>query len=143
MIPQAYNIFDDQDWTSKHSWPICTEEEEYYCMMKLLNTQVKYRNEICPRPCIEITYQTNSKSISHDVSYAAVVLMYYQSEKMHLLEEYLIFDFSSILVAVGGSLGLFLGFSFFQCGSIVMHEFITHLMKLSPISRVKNPAAWK
>ena len=143
MIPQAYNIFDDQEWALENSWPLCTEEDEYYCMMELLNTNVKHRNEVCPSPCIEVTYQTTSKSISHDVSYSAVVLMYYQSEKMHLLEEYLIFDFSSILVAVGGSLGLFLGFSFFQCGSAVMHEFMTHLMKLSPISRVKNPAAWK
>ena len=43
--------------------------------------------------------------------------MFYLSDRMSLLEEYLIFDFASILVAIGGSLGLFLGFSLFQSGS--------------------------
>ena len=83
MIPQAYNIFEDQEWALKSSFPLCTGEEEYYCMMELLNTHVKQRNEVCPSPCIEVTYQTTSKSISHDVSYSAVVMMYYQSEKRY------------------------------------------------------------
>ena len=43
--------------------------------------------------------------------------MFYLSDRESLLEEYLIFDFASILVAIGGSLGLFLGFSLFQSGS--------------------------
>ena len=47
----------------------------------------------------------------------ALIEMFYLSDRMSLLEEYLIFDFASILVAIGGSLGLFLGFSLFQSGS--------------------------
>ena len=30
-------------------------------------------------------------------------------------EEYLLFDFNAIVSSVGGSLGLFIGFSFLQC----------------------------
>ena len=58
-----------------------------------------------------------SKRIPHDLSDMALISMYYQSDHLRLLEEYLVFDFTSILVAIGGSLGLFLGFSFFQCAT--------------------------
>ena len=71
---------------------------------------------------MEISYVTMSKSIPHDIKNMAMVQMYYQSDHITVLEEYLIFDFTSILVAIGGSLGLFLGFSFFQCGSLFLYE---------------------
>ena len=44
MIPQAYNVLENQfDIT----WPSCTTEEEYYCMMDFLETNVEERNEVC------------------------------------------------------------------------------------------------
>ena len=74
-------------------------------------------NDLCPNSCTEISYEMTSKSIPHDLSDMAFISMYYQSDHLRLLEEYLVFDFTSILVAIGGSLGLFLGFSFFQCAT--------------------------
>ncbi len=58
----------------------------------------------------------------HDTDNLALVLLRYQSDRMTLYEEFLIFDFSAIIVALGGSLGLFLGFSFFQCGSSLLDQ---------------------
>ena len=55
-----------------------------------------------------------SKSIPHDLSDMTLISMYYQSDHLRLLEEYVVFGINSILVAIGGLLGLFLGFSFFQ-----------------------------
>ena len=37
MIPQAYNLFENQPW-NKTLWPLCTEDDEYYCMMDLMHT---------------------------------------------------------------------------------------------------------
>ena len=74
-------------------------------------------NNPCPNSCTEISYEIMSKRIPHDLSDMALISMYYQSDHLRLLEEYLVFDFTSILVAIGGSLGLFLGFSFFQCAT--------------------------
>ena len=85
-------------------------------MMNLLITKPDQRNKLCPRPCIEIKFETTSNTVRHDLN-LALVQMFYQSDRISLLEEYLIFDFASILVAIGGSLGLFLGFSLFQSGS--------------------------
>ena len=95
-------------------------------MIDLSTTKSEELNEVCPNSCTEIGYETMSKTIPHDLSDMALISMYYQSNHLRLLEEYLIFDFSSILVAIGGSLGLFLGFSFFQCGT----EFCLKLMDI-------------
>ncbi len=37
------------------------------------------------------------------------------SPKIEVLKEYAVYDFSGILGSVGGSLGLFVGFSFLDC----------------------------
>ena len=65
---------------------------------------------------------TETKTITHSDTYAMANL-YYSSDYITIHEEYLIFDFSSILVAAGGSLGLFLGFSFLQCGDFILTIF--------------------
>ena len=85
--------------------------------LDLSATSTDELNDLCPNSCTEISYETMSKSIPHDLSDMTLISMYYQSDHLRLLEEYLVFDFTSILVAIGGSLGLFLGFSFFQCAT--------------------------
>ena len=45
LIPQAYNVIDDQDWANR-SWPLCTNEDEYYCMMGIMYTDVKKWTEV-------------------------------------------------------------------------------------------------
>ena len=47
--------------------------------------------------------------------------VFYGSGTILQYEEVKIYDFSTILAAVGGSLGLFLGFSCFQCGLALIH----------------------
>ncbi|TRY63904.1 hypothetical protein TCAL_14322 [Tigriopus californicus] len=41
---------------------------------------------------------------------------YFKEVEEEIKEEYRLFDFGAILAAVGGSMGLFLGFSFLDCG---------------------------
>ena len=72
-------------------------------------------NDLCPNSCTEISYETMSRSIPHDLSDMTLISIYYQSGHLCLFEEYLVFDLTSILVPIRGSLGLYLGFSFFQC----------------------------
>lgn len=132
LIPQAYDILsmsDVEDWPVL--FPQCTSEDEYSCMLSLLSTNATLQNLHCPPPCVETAFETAYKSLSHDNPDLALFLMYYQSDRMSLLEEYLIFDFSAILVAIGGSLGLFLGFSFFQCGSMVLDESISLIKRFT------------
>ena len=101
-------------------------------------TDLSQWNQICPHQCTEITYKITSKRTPHDISDIAFVYMAYYSDRMLLLEEYLVFDFSSILVAIGGSLGLFLGFSFFQCGSEILYESMGYLGKFVEFCKKKG-----
>lgn len=113
LIPQAMNLkYLDQNLSNL---PLCTTEEDYKCMLTLLSPDIQENDQKCRHPCTETFYETYSRSNPHPSKNWAYVMMYYQSNRIQVLEEYLVFDFSSILVAIGGSLGLFLGFSFFQC----------------------------
>ena len=82
--------------------------------LDLSATSTDELNDLCPNSCTEISYETMSKSIPHYLFDTALISMYYQSDQLRLLEEYFVFDFTSILVAIGGLLELFLGFLFFQ-----------------------------
>ena len=124
LIPQAKDIVD-------FDLEQCTTKEQYDCMLSLLKTDPDERNEMCPNPCMEISYKTLSKSLPQDMSKFAILMMYYKSNHYSLLEEYLVFDSAAILVALGGSLGLFLGFSFFQCATAIVNNIISFTKKLT------------
>ncbi len=44
----------------------------------------------------------------------------YHSNMVTQTDEYLLYDFSNILAALGGALGLFIGFSFYDCGAMIV-----------------------
>ena len=47
----------------------------------------------------------------------------YFSTDVTIIEEVLLFDFTAIVAAVGGSLGLFIGFSFLDLFKVVINKF--------------------
>ncbi len=129
-MPQAFDILQYYGEGWDKLFPQCTQEDEYDCMKSLLSRDAANENSICPDSCTETTYATVTKTMSHDFPYMALFELYYQSDRISLYEEYLIFDFPDILAAIGGLLGLFLGFSFFQCGSVILYETGMFLMKM-------------
>ncbi len=69
----------------------------------------------------------------------ALIYLYYKSDTVLTLDEYLNFDGNSIVAAIGGSMGLFLGFSFFQCGSMFIYNTIDFIKNiLLKLKRNKN-----
>ena len=117
LIPQAANIVDGQ-------LDQCTTKEEYDCMKSLLLTNENIMAAECPKSCKEISYKTVTKTLPHDISSFAIVMIHYMSRDYVLYEEYLVFDFTAILVALGGSLGLFLGFSCLQCFNSIVDRIL-------------------
>jgi hypothetical protein len=75
----------------------------------------KYIKELCPRPCE--TYQFNElqrivfKNSSDQLSQFWIA---YSDTGVPIHQEVLLYDFNAIIAAVGGSLGLFIGFSVFD-----------------------------
>ena len=89
----------------------------------------------CPRPCLKEEFTVNLRSVP-DISLqhsGSRIVFHVSFDEMNveLLEEYVLFDFGAIVGAVGGSLGLFLGFSFLDV-SLATSEFIrSHIRRRS------------
>lgn len=122
-IPQWANIWgllDDEEVKQ------CTSYEEYACLQWImdLDFQSDDNDDECLNPCTKMILESNSKTIDlpKELSNYAIVYLHYKSNYISVMEEYRIFDLASIIAAIGGSLGLFLGFSFFQCGSSMLYE---------------------
>ena len=49
--------------------------------------------------------------MSISIRYYSTIAMYYGKTEVRVNEEFLIYDFNTIVATIGGSLGLFLGFS--------------------------------
>ena len=100
--------------------PLCTTKDEYNCMLNTLFTDASKRDEKCTKPCTESKIDTITKGIPQDMKEWAMAMMYYVSDDIIVQEEYLVFDFNSIVIAAGGSLGLFVGFSFLQMADVLI-----------------------
>lgn len=130
LIPQWLTIWNLNKFAHMDQ---CTTQDEYLCMLSLMNVQMEntLKNE-CLEPCKKIWLETFTKSIDLPKAFSnwAFVYMYYQHDYTSEMREYLIFDFSSIVAAIGGSLGLFLGFSFLQCGSLILNRTVSFSRQL-------------
>lgn len=90
-------------------------------------------NTGCPKPCDKIQFKHLIREdlttiYEEDVSY---IFLFYESTTFAILEQYVLYDFNTIVAAVGGSLGLFIGFSCFEmckfvsrvlCGKHLKHS---------------------
>ena len=89
---------------------------EWDCSNRLLRNLQKHiiANKSCPRPCKIIEYEgTEMETISEYNHPNTIAFGYYHIPPYvtYVFDEYLIFDFLGLVSTVGGSLGLFIGFS--------------------------------
>lgn len=64
-----------------------------------------------------------SEDSTDNVNRKTILWLYYSNTDITLTEEVLLFDFAAILSAVGGSLGLFIGFSFLDILKATIKKF--------------------
>ncbi len=97
----------------------CKDKDEWDSSKKTYRKA--YRNHVnptltgCPKACHSTRFIPKKREdITKDTGNFTYYYVYYQTTRVLVYEEYLLFDFGSIVSAVGGSLGLFLGFSCWQ-----------------------------
>ncbi len=132
-IPQAETIFALTDNQTVKDSPECPDISEYFCMKNTLSFNMKKLEEHCPHQCNIRSVHANMKvnDLSGDESIDQILIqLYFQDNIIHTLDEYLVFDFNSILTAAGGSMGLFLGFSFFDFGIMMAEHFFDIMDKI-------------
>ena len=94
-------------------WPFCEDKNDTRCFFDSFDvTQEKLKGY--SGPCTELRYFAKSK---HDKYLAAnkntaLVQVSFDIPRLGVGEEYLIYDFIAMISAIGGTLGLCIGFSF-------------------------------
>ena len=91
----------------------CTSRQEEFCLWRQKYKLRTYYHS-CPRQCHEKQYKidvTTAKVAAVDKNSIGIRLRSAWTKEYH--NEYLIYDLLDLIGAVGGSLGLFIGFSFF------------------------------
>ena len=132
-------------------YPICQNYENWFdddnceecdCNMKIINDIIKdiETNDECPRSCSITQYSiTNEyvKEYSGDTSAYIVYKFASPSLMVNVFEEYILFDAIGMIGSVGGTLGLFIGFSFSNVITVVI-KYVQGILIKRCSSRLKN-----
>ena len=124
--------------SGNHSIPTCNTENDNICAYNTFN-EVQNKDSFMKKPthsCIKIQYDQTylwekSRNISKNEFWFGYSLA---NERVRVMEQYLIYDAISMIGSVGGTLGLFIGFSFRDVISLVINMFqnwISHFMSKS------------
>ena len=113
--------------TNKTQFDLCKDHQSNKCLGEKITQrlQEELRLEDCHRSCIQIDYfakvkNTNSLRRFWPEYMSKEICYRFETTVVTIEEEYLIFGFPDMIGSVGGSLGLFLGFSFFdQINSVI------------------------
>ena len=96
---------------------ICQTKEEIECAKMIDNfAWWKIPKGKCPMPCTLIQYKERSQVRYHEGNHHKVSFYYMISyvDEVIVKEEYIIYDIIGMIGAVGGTLGLFIGFSIYN-----------------------------
>lgn len=97
----------------------CLTEADMACMGKeyeeIFSVHDQPQETTCPVSCVTRRNDVMIREdATKDMGNFTSIYVFYRSSTVTVVEEYRLFDFNAIVAAVGGSLGLFLGFSCWQ-----------------------------
>jgi hypothetical protein len=95
----------------------CKTVDQNNDMMKCMN----YDEDQCLPPCNSVEFKAlHQETYLWSGKDTIRIGMKYKHIDVTVYEEYLVYDFLNFIGSVGGSLGLFIGFSYFDFGSLVI-----------------------
>ena len=115
IFNRAYEVYLNDSFLG----PDCTPEEEACVINKEFSEWLKIPDE-CPLQCNRTQYTaTLTESANLDITDSGVksadFVILSGSNTKTINQEYWVYDTVGLIGAIGGSLGLFIGFSFFDC----------------------------
>ena len=120
LIPQAKDLLTLDERKSLRQ---CSTMSQYKCMYSRLYS-VKHAQESVPK-CT-----TTSASVKYEqydnigTNFTTGLMIYLMDQTVESTTEYYLYDFPAIVSAVGGNMGLFLGFSCYSTGKSLMDRFL-------------------
>ena len=108
----------------KTSIPLCETEEEIKCAKDLAFMELLSKS--CLKYCKSVSYSAKNvwKNEIPNGKQGRNFYVFYRTttDEMFVNEEYLIYDFNSMIGSIGGTLGLFIGFAFSNVISSVLNS---------------------
>ena len=112
------------------TWPPCQTLDETRCMFDAwVHSYSQYKN--CLKPQKTTIYKTNVVNLedSFHPRDSVEIGLTFSSDEMEVKEETLMIGLSSFIGSIGGSLGLFLGFSFYTLFSDLIDKLFENFIK--------------
>ena len=110
---------------TNETFTICETFKENYCMATLMDYFFTHESRQCQESCEILKY--SGKKVSDGTYYSGSnveLAILFTSANLIEYEEYLIYDWIGMIGSIGGSLGLFIGFSF--------RDFLTYFILFAP-----------
>ena len=99
------------------AFPLCTTSKETRCMVKKMYDKLNTL-ENCPISCYKSRYYGKTRKLYERLeptpNTMAICYIIFPSNRIAMEKEILIFGMIEIIGSIGGTLGLFLGFSFYD-----------------------------
>ena len=122
--------------------PKCTNLQGERCSFQAVNTVLEGdANEI--KPCVKLDYK-GDETTYHDRpkgKMARYLLLFSNPPKVIVQEEYLIYDGIALISAIGGTLGLCIGFSFFDFFGFLLRYLEHGIEKFSECNTISSNTA--
>ena len=117
--------------TIGNAMPICKTVEEFQCSHEITKTVKK--NSKCLPACHQINYDTETffqEDLEKPDAKRNVTISYrFWKPTMKVEEEFLVHDFVGMVASIGGTLGLFIGFSFLGGTTFLLNKMENSLEK--------------
>ena len=109
-------------------FPQCETMEDYLCNFKPILDTAYYKGfKKCPKHCKWVEYNGElSNHYNHDRGGWIIWEYEFDNELIEVYEEYLMYDIIGLIGTVGGTMGLFIGFSFFDVSSNIIHYLFSY-----------------
>ena len=104
------------DFESLKLFPKCETMKDYVCNLWIAYYTEKNASKICPKHCSKYEYRGKRyhKVGTKNNNYNITWFYRFLSKNFEVHEEYLLYDTTGLIGSVGGTLGLFTGFSFLE-----------------------------
>ena len=104
----------------KDQLPICSNDQEIRCYDSMLNVAKKTTTK---KPCTKVSFHTLT-SVYHGWTKPNQVKFFvtFSPPEITVKEEYLIYDLVSMISAIGGTMGLCVGFSFNDISNFLLER---------------------
>ena len=118
--------------SNNHSFPLCTEQVPQN-FQKALAFQELF--DTCSKACTTFQYtgEMNAQftGFTNDSKEAYIGYWFNYEDEVEVYEEYLIYEITSVIGSVGGTLGLFVGFSFFDISAKLINIFKDYFLNFN------------